>query len=174
LAERLRACRRDHHVPSWRRHVALESRCCTSGADASPCCQLEAPAPAGEIKWPRCTLAYAPPEVVAAVDASRHVEVSAAHDMWALGVMAFEAIAGRVAFTMVSDIRECASGRAPYPWELPADEQPPAWRRSRLRGLLSPCLAREPAGRPSAATLLESVARMGDATTLKAEADTAV
>jgi hypothetical protein len=87
--------------------------------------------------------------------------------MWALGVMVFEAIAQRDTFPTTSDIRDCAAGRARYPWELPPTEQPPAWRQSRLRGLVVPCLAREGATRPSAEVLLTAVERVGHTTTMR-------
>ena len=49
----------------------------------------------GESKWPRCTLAYAPPDIVLAAKADRYVTISPAQDMWALGVFCFEATVGQ-------------------------------------------------------------------------------
>jgi serine/threonine protein kinase len=121
----------------------------------------------GDSRWPRCTLAYAPPDVVSAVDASRHIIITAAQDMWALGVMAFEAIVQKQTLTTISDINECAHGRKLYPWELPAAEQPRAWRQSRLRSLVLPCLARDAAQRPASGELLAQVRRLGQATTMR-------
>ena len=51
-------------------------------------------------------------------------------------------------------------GSSRFPWELPDAEQPPAWRRSRLRPVLLPCLSRAAAVRPTAAALLADVERL--------------
>ena len=104
---------------------------------------------------PRCTPEYAPPEVLSALLQQRFVTVSAAHDMWALGVLGFE--------TTVREQRMSVSGNeavthalegTSYPWERGSDDQPRAWQHSRLRTLLLPCLARDPAKRPTAAELV--------------------
>ena len=81
--------------------------------------------------------------------------------------MAYEAIVGAVTFTSLGDIGACAAGVAPYPWERPPEAQPDVWRRSRLRGFVTPCLARDPAARPPAAALLVAIGRMGHATTIQ-------
>lgn len=46
------------------------------------------------------TLAYAAPEVVEALEGGRKVVASAAQDMWALGVIAFEMLTGSSAFPL--------------------------------------------------------------------------
>ena len=112
---------------------------------------------AGVKVWPRCTLAYAPPEVVAAVHADTHVRVSAKQDIWALGVIGYEAVVQRTALTSTQALLECALGGASYPWEAPDEEQPAAWLASPLRPLLTPCLRRAAATRPRAAALLTSM-----------------
>jgi eukaryotic-like serine/threonine-protein kinase len=122
---------------------------------------------AGERKWPQCTLAYAPPDIVCAAKEDRHVEITPAQDVWALAVMCYEATVGAVTFTSVVDIGECAYGRAPYPWERPVQEQPTAWRRSRVRALVLPCLARDPARRPTAPQLIAELGRNGHATPMR-------
>ena len=119
---------------------------------------------AGSSQWPRCTLAYSPPELALAVDASRHVIVSASHDVWALAVMAYEAVAQQQVLHMTGQVFECARGVAQYPWECPEEAQPPAWRQSRLRAVLLPCLSRDTGSRPSATTLLERVTCLGHET----------
>lgn len=93
--------------------------------------------------------------------------MTAAQDLWALGVIAYEAVVGALTFTSVAAIGECASEMTQYPWERPLEAQPSVWRRSKLRGLIAPCLSREPEARPSAAALLDALGRMGHATTLR-------
>ena len=96
-----------------------------------------------------------------AVDANTNIIVAASHDIWSLGVMAFEAVVQRPTFTALDDIQACANGSTPFPWELPWEQQPPAWRASRLRALILPCLAQEPERRPTAEAVLAAVGRMG-------------
>jgi hypothetical protein len=62
----------------------------------------------------------------------------------------------------------CAHGRPPfaYPWEGSSSGLPMAWKRSRLRSQLLPCLARDPAQRPTAAAVLARVMGLGQATTM--------
>ena len=94
------------------------------------------------------------------------MKTGAAQDVWALGVMAYEAIARTRTFNCARDTGPCAAGASQYPWERPPEEQPDAWRRSRLRALVAPCLARSPAARPTAASLLAEVSRLGQVTTM--------
>jgi serine/threonine protein kinase len=120
---------------------------------------------AGEWKWPRCSLAYAAPEVVLAVNDNREISIQPSQDVWALGVMAFEALTQTRTLTMAQEVFDCASGSMQYPWEAVPAEQPAQWRQSRLRALILPCLARDAAARPSAAALLAAVGKIGCATT---------
>ena len=92
-----------------------------------------------------------------AAKADRDVQIGAAQDVWALGVMAYEAIVGAVTFSSIIDVGDCAVGVTQYPWDQPTEAQPVAWRRSRLRTLVAPCLARDPATRPTATALLKVV-----------------
>ena len=121
----------------------------------------------GERAFPRCTPLYAAPEVMRALGAEEAIEVAAAHDIWALGVITYEVIIGRPAFPrrfQASLLHRCADGRTPYPWEAPPEQQEPLWRRSRLRALVSECLTRDAAARPTAAGVVESIVRMSSAT----------
>jgi serine/threonine protein kinase len=142
--------------------VAL-MRCCIVRRFPSNCVMTGA----GEVMWPRCTLAYAAPDVVAAVHDNRDITISAAQGMWALGVMAFEALMGTVTLRSRTDVFDCALGRSRFPWEAPESEQPLTWQQSRLRGLLMPCLARDPTRRPTDASLLVCIQRFGNATAVE-------
>ena len=103
-----------------------------------------------------------------AVHGNTDIVVEAAHDIWALGVMAFEAIVQSQTLESLGDIRRCAEGKQAYPWELPAEQQSISWRQSKLRGVVMPCLSRESVARPSALEVLDSVAQLGRATTMRA------
>ena len=138
-------------VPS---HLELPLMLCSTAE-----CQTHTALGAGELEWPRCTPAYAPPDMVVAVQVDRDVVVSPAQDMWSLGLMAYEAIVGAVLQTSRSKVEDYVSGTMPYPWELPADAQPATWRHSHLRDVLAPCLARDPAARPSASVVLDALSQ---------------
>ena len=104
------------------------------------------------------SLAYAPPEVIQALEAHQRVLVAdASADMWALGVIAFELLSKQQTFpfgTRREAVFAAISGRVPLPWERPELE---AQRAADLRGLrrsIMLCLSRDPAQRPSAARLL--------------------
>ena len=122
---------------------------------------------AGEHIFPRCTLAYAPPEVVAAYQAGANITVAPAQDIWALGVMAFEALTGGRAVAATQELFLCAAGAKAYPWDssMLADA-PPRWRKSRLRPTIEQCLAHDPAQRPEAQAIVEQVNRLWVQTSL--------
>ena len=115
---------------------------------------------AGETQWPQCTIPYAPPEVVCAALDNSLLTVRPSHDIWGLGVVAYEAITQRRALLKRVQVLACARGEEPYPWDVEITEQPRAWRHSRLRPLLMPCLARDPALRPRASAVLEAVSQL--------------
>ena len=119
-----------------------ESVCCIAGK--------EAPA--------QCTLGYAAPEVIRAFDDKALVTVDPAQDVWALGVMVFEAFTRKPAVDPFGGVEGCvalARGDKQYPWE--AEEQAKAFGGSRARQLVESCLAREPEKRPSAAALVDAI-----------------
>jgi serine/threonine protein kinase len=95
-----------------------------------------------------------------------HVTVHPSHDVWALGVIAYEAITQQRALTTHTHIAQYAQGQALYPWEADASQQPHAWLQSRLRTMVEACLQREPGARPSAAQIHAKVSRMGQITSL--------
>ena len=113
---------------------------------------------AGQETPPQCTLGYAAPELVIAHEERRPVTATAALDVWALGVMVFEAFARRPAVATGARVEGCrrlARGAERYPWEEP--EQARAFGGSRARELVELCLARDAAKRPSAALLVERI-----------------
>ena len=121
---------------------------------------------AGAHAAPCCTLRYAPPELVDAVAAKQRLLVEPCHDVWSLGVMAFETIAGTPAFSSSGQIFACARGAEVYPWTATRKpDAPAAWRRSRLRPVVQACLARDPTRRPSAEGLVAELARLCNAST---------
>lgn len=104
-------------------------------------------------------------EVAIAAWKDEKIRVHPSHDVWALGVIAFEAITNERALKGQSNVVACAHGAQPYPWELPWEQQPVRWRNSRLNKLVMPALARDPAARASAEDLYAAVSRVGQATT---------
>ena len=86
----------------------------------------------GECTFPRCTPLYAAPEVMQALDHGQDIVVQPSQDIWALGVMAYEIIAGQPLFprgSLSNLAYQCAAGDQPYPWERPQQEQPVPWQR---------------------------------------------
>jgi serine/threonine protein kinase len=100
-----------------------------------------------------CSLGYAPPEAVNANAAKSELVVEPSLDMWAIGVIVYECLAGCRAFDRVCGVREvqeCAKGSELYPWERPLQELPRGWRKSLARNVFQGCLSRDPAARPTA------------------------
>ena len=96
-----------------------------------------------------------------------HIAVHPSHDVWALGVIAYEAITQGRALTSQTQIAQCAQGQAAYPWEVAQSELPRAWVQSRLRPLVEPCLKRDAAERPAAAQIHAAVNRLGQFSTAR-------
>ena len=114
---------------------------------------------AGDDAPPQCTLGYAAPEVILAFNDKRSVAVTPAQDVWALGVMVFEALTRQPAVDPFGRVPGClalARGERAYPWEA-SGAQGGGFRRSRVWQLVAPCLARDPAERPSAAAVVDAV-----------------
>lgn len=107
-----------------------------------------------------CTLPYAPPEAINADRDREDLTVAPSLDIWALGVIVFEALTGQPPFPPCCGSRSiaaCAAGETPYPWETGVGEVPEAWTNARMHELVAPCLSRDPAQRPSAQALLEAL-----------------
>jgi serine/threonine protein kinase len=86
--------------------------------------------------------------------------VTAALDVWALGVIAFELLSQRRAFptaTPRAAIQAALVGRKPLPWEDTAPDRAAALRPLRaLRRSVLACLSRDPAARPSVRDVLRA------------------
>ena len=114
---------------------------------------------------PQCTLSYAAPEVILGFDEKRNVTAEPAQDIWALGVMVFEAFTRQAAVDPLCGVGGCtalARGDKLYPWE--AQDQENEFGGSRARKLVESCLARDPEQRPTAQTLVESIRLIGNRT----------
>lgn len=115
--------------------------------------------------YPRCSLAYAAPELVRASTEQHNIAAHPASDIWALGVVAYEAMSGRGAHRFVSseELAASAYGQRNYVWETPegSTEQ---FVRSRACHIVLQCLRREPERRPTAAQLLQMIDRVSNAT----------
>ena len=98
---------------------------------------------------------------------NEHVTVHPGHDVWALGVIAYEAITQTRSLTTQNQIAQCAQGHAQYPWEAHSSQQPQEWLQSRLRTVMMPCLQRDAAARPTAAQTHARVARLGQRSTAR-------
>eukprot|EP00892_Ulva_mutabilis_P011475 jgi/Ulvmu1/86/UM001_0089.1 len=107
----------------------------------------------GELAPLSYTLAYTPPEVLAACEAG-HLRIKASPDLdtWSFGVMAFELLTGAPAFNFLSDghgrVIQRLRGDLPLPWEgqLSKDVKQ---QLGVLRGPVLKLLRREPAKRIS-------------------------
>ena len=120
---------------------------------------------AGKETPPQCTLGYAAPEVIKAFDAKSSVTSAAAQDVWALGVMVFEAFTRKPAVDPFGGVEGCvalARGEKQYPWE--AEEQAKAFGGSRARQLVESCLARDAGERPTAAALVNAISMISNRT----------
>ena len=89
----------------------------------------------------------------------------------AAGVIAYEAITDAPAFgfSKREQVMACARGERAYAWE-PSDSSrsggnnSAAFERSRVRGIVLQCLARDPCQRPTAPQLVRAIDRISNAT----------
>jgi serine/threonine protein kinase len=107
------------------------------------------------------TLAYSAPEVMASYESKQRTHIAtAAADVWALGVIAFEMLTGEPIFPPLathSEISSAAIGRSEMPWEGPRRGE--LLRKLRVfEASVLECLERDPGKRPP----IESVVRGWD------------
>ena len=128
-------------------------------------CRNRAQTCAGNTEFPRCSMAYAAPELLQAYKEHRNICVDGSTDIWSLGVLAYEAVSGSGAqrFSGTDEAIERAYGRGSFPWETP-EGMTEQFARSRARHVVLSCLRREPARRPTAAQLLQAIDRLNNAT----------
>ena len=75
---------------------------------------------AGEEQLAHGTLVYSPPEVILGFESGEKAPVATSHDIWALGVMVFEALTGSAVipgWATKEWVLGLAKGEAQYPWE---------------------------------------------------------
>ena len=108
---------------------------------------------------------YASPEVVQSWVDHAAIPAYPSADIWALGVIMWEALTHRAAFARFapkSDVIAAAAGTALYPWEAATLDAP--FARSRIRLAVEACLQRDAAARPSAAELVSMIDRLANKT----------
>ena len=120
------------------------------------CATTQQSARAGEPAPLAYSLQYAAPEVIAAADRGEHgVIASAAVDVWALGVIAFELLTSTRAFAPSGGrIHARLLGTLPLAWEDEAVAGPLLAKLKGLRRSVLQCLARDPAARPTTREVL--------------------
>lgn len=118
------------------------------------------------------TAAYAAPEVaIAHQQRQKTVQASAAVDIWAVGVMAYELLTRSIWFAGMSQdqILAAVATAGQLPWEASTPDARRALRKS-LRALaphVMSCLSRDPMQRPSAAELVAKLDSLYQTTTSK-------
>lgn len=104
----------------------------------------------------------------------RNVTATAAQDIWALGVMVFEAFSREAAVDPFGGPRMCvrlAQGEEQYPWEGPRKIR--SFTDSRAHELVKACLDRDPEERPTAVTLVQRMRAITHRTPTLTDADAA-
>ena len=113
------------------------------------------------------TRAYAAPEVLQSYAARKPIATDPAQDIWALGVVAYEALTDCVVFPPSArasrDAYAAAHSSAPYPWE--SGRRDKQLSQCNLCEVVGACLARDPSARPSAQDLLAHIVRLNNAAT---------
>lgn len=110
----------------------------------------------------QCSLCYAAPEVLHSYASKRRIAAQPAADVWALGVLVYEALTSTSVFAPFGvkrdDIFAAAAGDMAYPWEAMPNA---AFSQSKLRKLVEACVSRDPKLRPSAAQVTSQLDLLG-------------
>jgi serine/threonine protein kinase len=125
----------------------------------------------GVVAFPGCTTAYAAPEVLGALEGGKAITVDPAQDIWALGVLIYEALSPGRLQCRAEVVYARATGQQVYPWEASDDQQPGTWRCSRLRPLAQRCLQRNPHHRLTVTEILEAFMTLGSENLLALRAE---
>lgn len=128
------------------------------------CGRQKSAGPAGTTRGLSYSLQYAAPEILEAVEAGEtSMRASAAADIWALGVIAYELLTNSRAFP-VGTTRETITAQVLGDEAAPWEREPRAVGAA-LRGLRRSvlwCLQRDPEERPTSAQLVEGWEHMFD------------
>eukprot|EP01025_Chloroclados_australasicus_P037702 TRINITY_DN3852_c0_g1_i1.p1 TRINITY_DN3852_c0_g1~~TRINITY_DN3852_c0_g1_i1.p1 ORF type:complete len:209 (-),score=21.26 TRINITY_DN3852_c0_g1_i1:251-877(-) len=113
-----------------------------------------------EVKVPiSYCLPYAPPEVMAEVEAGQHrMVVKKSQDIWSLGVVVWELLMKKRLFppdASPQSIKSQLLGATPLPWENKGANAANLRRLTFLRRHVLACLSRDPKARPTANALLD-------------------
>jgi serine/threonine protein kinase len=162
-----------YHLIHFQPHLEI---CCSRYSTCNCCAQMQLRNQAhgfcaGTRCEVSCTLCYAAPEVINAREDRAELTVEPSLDIWAIGVIVFECLAGCRVFGghgAFEQVVEFAKGLQQYPWERPSKEIPKGWRRSRACSLFSSCLSRDPTVRPTAEQLLKGLHKLSNTTSVGA------
>ena len=110
---------------------------------------------------------YAAPEVLHALQQNQAVVADPAHDIWTLGVLAYEVLTGQRVFSEndPETIFKHANAITVYPWSRATLH--PSFEASGTRELIEGCLRRDPKSRLDAQKIVNKLHKLGNMQTIK-------